>query len=100
MVSQIDKVLTSGKYQFSWIGGGPDGSPAVSSILDVVQDRDTLIIKYDWHSGIMKIKPVVIPYMPSAKGIDGALQGTWTQTNGSGCVELKYSKEDGELTGY
>jgi len=75
---------------YGWKGGAANSGDAdtesVFPISNLIFDNGELTIHYNWQGGRMHLTPVVPKYGSVRAGI--FLQGSWLQSNGSGCVEF------------
>jgi hypothetical protein len=79
-----------------WYGGvanaGDERKKTYYDITKVEVKGDQIQIDYAWQHGRLRLVPVA-PFYASRVLRGVSLQGTWTQGNGFGCVELEADED-------
>jgi Caspase domain len=88
---RLIETLRSKKFRYGWYGGvanaGDEQKETSHEIVKIETNGDQVDIDYDWQHGRLRLIAVA-PFYGSREARGVTLQGTWTQDNGFGCVEL------------
>jgi hypothetical protein len=103
VIQRLLAQLNSGIFKYGWIPKGDQlGTPGVinwKKITKLESTNDELIVSYDWRGGRLRLVPVIQQsYAERSSRAAVVLQGSWSQNNGYGCLEMRFD-DDGSAQG-
>lgn len=95
--------LQSDTFKYGWMPeeqqAGTKRDINWKKVTKVEATKDELIVSYDWRGGRLRLVPVIQQSFATRSARAAAiLQGTWSQNNGYGCIEMRFD-DDGSAHG-